>query len=40
MKKKAIFYIDGYNWYHAVFKHYPEWKWLNIENFLYSTKAG
>lgn len=33
MKKKAIFYIDGYNWYHAVFKHYPEWKWLNIETF-------
>ena len=33
MKKKAIVYIDGYNWYHAVFKHYPEWKWLNIQSF-------
>lgn len=26
-------YVDGYNWYHAIFKHYPEWKWLNIQSF-------
>ncbi len=31
--KRAIFYIDGYNCYHAIFKHYPEWKWLNVESF-------
>jgi hypothetical protein len=30
-KPKAIVYIDGYNWYHAIFKHHPEWKWLNIQ---------
>ena len=30
---KAIVYIDGYNWYHAIFKHHPEWKWLNIQRF-------
>ncbi|HXR06165.1 MAG TPA: NYN domain-containing protein [Candidatus Acidoferrum sp.] len=29
--RKTIVYIDGYNWYHAIFKHYPEWKWLNIQ---------
>jgi uncharacterized LabA/DUF88 family protein len=27
----AIVYIDGYNWYHAIFKHHPEFKWLNIQ---------
>ena len=32
-KPKAIFYVDGYNWYHAIFKHYPEWKWLNVQSF-------
>jgi len=30
-KSRTIVYIDGYNWYHAIFKHYPEWKWLNIQ---------
>jgi uncharacterized LabA/DUF88 family protein len=35
---KAIFYIDGYNWYHAVFRHYPEWKWLNIQGFCESLR--
>jgi uncharacterized LabA/DUF88 family protein len=33
LRPKAIIYIDGYNWYHAIFKHYPEWKWLNIQKF-------
>jgi hypothetical protein len=33
VKRKCIVYIDGYNWYHAVFKHHPEWKWLNIQSF-------
>jgi hypothetical protein len=32
-KPKAIIYIDGYNWYHAIFKHHPEWKWLNIQTY-------
>ncbi len=26
-------YIDGYNWYHAIFKHHPEWKWLDVQRF-------
>jgi hypothetical protein len=26
-------YIDGYNWYHAVFKENPQWKWLNVQTF-------
>jgi uncharacterized LabA/DUF88 family protein len=30
---KTIVYIDGYNWYHAVFKHRPDWKWLNAQTF-------
>jgi len=33
VKKRCIVYIDAYNWYHALFKHYPEWKWLNIQTF-------
>jgi hypothetical protein len=36
MKKKTIVYIDGYNWYHAIFKHNPEWKWLNIQAYFES----
>lgn len=31
--RRTIVYIDGYNWYHAIFKHRPEWKWLNIRTF-------
>jgi hypothetical protein len=33
LKKRLIVYIDGYNWYHAIFKRHPEWKWLNINSF-------
>jgi hypothetical protein len=29
MSERAIVYVDGYNWYHSIFKHYPAWKWLN-----------
>src|ERR1035438_966095 len=29
----TVVYIDGYNWYHAIFKHYPAWKWLDIQRF-------
>lgn len=32
-KPKCSVYIDGYNWYHAVFKHYPAWKWFNLQSF-------
>lgn len=35
---EAIFYIDGYNWYHAIFRHYPDWKWLNIQSFCESLR--
>jgi hypothetical protein len=38
MKKKAIVYIDGYNWYHCIFKHHPEWKWLNVQSFFDSLR--
>jgi hypothetical protein len=38
MKKKAIVYIDGYNWYHAIFKHHPEWKWVNVQSFFESLR--
>jgi uncharacterized LabA/DUF88 family protein len=30
---RSTVYIDGYNWYHAIFKHHPEWKWLNVQRF-------
>jgi len=26
-------YVDAFNWYHGVFIHRPEWKWLNIQSF-------
>ncbi len=31
MPNVAFVYIDGYNWYHAIFRHHPEWKWLNVQ---------
>ena len=31
--QKSFVYIDGYNWYHAVFKNNPEWKWINIQSY-------
>ncbi len=31
LRPRAIVYVDGYNWYHGIFKHYPEWKWLNVQ---------
>jgi uncharacterized LabA/DUF88 family protein len=33
MREAAIAYVDGYNWYHSIFKHYPDWKWLNLPAF-------
>ncbi len=32
-KRRTAIYVDGYNWYHAIFKRKPEWKWLNIQGF-------
>lgn len=32
-KPKCVVYVDGYNWYHAIFRNRPEWKWLNIQSF-------
>src|SRR5207248_2382170 len=32
-KPRSIIYIDGFNWYFAIFRHFPEWKWLNIQTF-------
>jgi hypothetical protein len=32
-KPNAIVYVDGFNWYHAIIKHRPEWKWLNVQTF-------
>jgi uncharacterized LabA/DUF88 family protein len=37
-KNRASIYIDGYNWYHAIFKHKPEWKWLNIQSYFESLR--
>jgi 6-hydroxy-3-succinoylpyridine 3-monooxygenase len=37
-KRRCIAYIDGYNWYHSVFKHHPEWKWLNIHGFFHAMR--
>ena len=31
--KTSIFYIDGFNWYHSIFRLHPEWKWLNLQTF-------
>jgi hypothetical protein len=33
VKRKCIVFVDGYNWYHAVFKRQPELKWLNLQSF-------
>src|SRR5687767_11766909 len=32
-KPACVVYVDGDNWYHAIFKAHPEWKWLNIQSF-------
>ncbi|HTV62710.1 MAG TPA: NYN domain-containing protein [Verrucomicrobiae bacterium] len=32
-KEECMVYIDGFNWYHAIFKNRPDWKWLNIQSF-------
>ena len=37
-KRKGIVYIDGYNWYHAILKHHPEWKWVNVQSFFESLR--
>lgn len=32
-RPSCVVYVDGYNWYHAIFRFRPEWKWLNIQSF-------
>jgi uncharacterized LabA/DUF88 family protein len=32
-KARCTIYIDGFNWYFGIFRHKPEWKWLNIQSF-------
>lgn len=33
MKKKCIIYIDGFNLYWGILRHFPKWKWLNLQSF-------
>ena len=37
-RKRLIAYVDAYNWYHAIFKRHPEWKWLNLQSFFESLR--
>jgi NYN domain-containing protein len=37
-RTRCVFYVDGYNWYHAIFKHRPEWKWLNLQSFFQAMR--
>jgi uncharacterized LabA/DUF88 family protein len=39
MTTRSRFYIDGYNWYHGILKHYPEWKWINIQTFFEQLRS-
>lgn len=32
-KPRSIVYVDGFNWYFAIFRHRPEWKWLNVQSY-------
>jgi uncharacterized LabA/DUF88 family protein len=32
-KDRCVVYIDGFNWYYGIFKHLPQFKWLNIQTF-------
>lgn len=32
-KARSIIYVDGFNWYFAIFRHHPEWKWLNVQTY-------
>jgi hypothetical protein len=33
LRKRCTIYIDRFNWYYSVLRHYPEWKWLNVQGF-------
>lgn len=37
-RKKCTVYVDGFNWYWSLFRHYPAWKWLNIQSFFESLR--
>jgi uncharacterized LabA/DUF88 family protein len=32
-KKKCIVYVDGFNLYWGILRHFPKWKWLNLQSF-------
>ena len=36
--KKYGLYVDGLNFYYGLFKHYPQYKWLNIKLLFESFK--
>jgi len=32
-KLRSTIYIDGFNWFFAIFRHFPQYKWLNVQSF-------
>jgi hypothetical protein len=38
-RPKCCIYIDGFNCYFRIFRHRPEWKWLNIQSFYENLRA-
>jgi hypothetical protein len=40
IKLRTIIYVDGFNWYFSIFKHHPEWKWLNVQSFFEELRAN
>ena len=39
-RNQGVVYIDGFNWYHAIFRHRSEWKWLNLQTFFEWLRRG
>jgi len=37
---RCCVYIDGFNCYFRVFRHRPEWKWLNIQSFYENLRSS
>src|SRR5258708_26657824 len=31
-RRRCTVYIDGFNWYFAIVRYHPKWKWLNIQS--------
>jgi 6-hydroxy-3-succinoylpyridine 3-monooxygenase len=38
-RPRCVVYVDGYNWYHAVFRDNPQWKWLNVQAFFEALRS-